>query len=106
MTYQSVVGMTINEVAAATGRKRHQVADYLRNQGFTTDRHNHRIKRAKSIAEQEDEIAQRIAAAPPSQPCWRCGCRSCEHQDGDNTFQAFGDVAKRVLSTVSVEGDA
>lgn len=72
-------GMTVADAVPIVGRPYGATRAWLIHKGY-------RLPGDVCIAptnplDIQDEIARRLAAAPPSAPCWRCGARAgCEHR--------------------------
>ncbi|SEM54772.1 hypothetical protein SAMN05192583_0584 [Sphingomonas gellani] len=75
-----LVGRRVNDVAAMLGKSRSAAKAWLNQNGFRIS--DEIVRQPKSANELQHEIATRIAAAPPSAPCFLCGAaRGCEHRE-------------------------
>lgn len=72
-------GMRIGEAAALLGIDVPTARKWVNGQGLRCQ--DNVIRRPRDPREIDDEIRARLAAAPPSAPCFRCGARgACEHR--------------------------
>lgn len=83
MTYREVSreydGWHIGDVAKSLGLPVSAARDWIRQRGMRCGDNVVSVPRLPT--DREDEINARIAAAPPSTPCFRCGARSgCGHR--------------------------
>lgn len=73
-------GMRITEVASHLGVSVRVARQRVARLGFICG--DSIVRRRRDPRELQDEIAARIAAAPPSAPCFRCGAvRGCDHRN-------------------------
>lgn len=75
-----IEGMRLDDFAALAGRSVSASRDWLTLNGYRVMDGVIRVAIDPRVV--EEEIAARIAAAPPAAPCWRCGARTCAHQAG------------------------
>lgn len=74
-----IVGQRLNDVAALLGKSRSATKAWLNHNGYRFS--DEIVRQPKPANEIQREIADRIAAAPPSAPCFRCGAaRACAHR--------------------------
>jgi uncharacterized protein YjcR len=72
-------GMRIGDAADKLGADVPTARKWVNAQGLRCK--DNVIRRVKDPREVDDEIRARLAAAPPSAPCFRCGARgACEHR--------------------------
>lgn len=73
-------GMRITEVARLLGVNVGAARQRIARLGYICG--DSVIRRRRDPRDVQDEINARIAAAPPSDPCWRCGAaRGCDHRN-------------------------
>lgn len=73
------VGKRVTDLAQLAGESEAATRGWLRSRGYTV--HGNSVRLAAHPAVTEGEIADRIAMAPVSAPCWRCGARQgCSHR--------------------------
>lgn len=76
---QQLDGMKLADAAAKLGLTPAQARAWLNSNGMRVG--DNIVRAARHPYETADAIAARIAAAPPSTPCFRCGVRAgCEHR--------------------------
>ena len=76
---QMLDGMKLADAAQALGLTPSQTRAWLNSNGMRVG--DNVVRAARHPHETADAIAARIAAAPPTAPCFRCGARAaCEHR--------------------------
>ena len=72
-------GMSFRDAYAALDKTPSAARSWLSHNGWRVA--DGKVRKVKAPGEIQDEIAARIAAAPPTFPCRRCGARAgCEHR--------------------------
>lgn len=76
--YRQYIGWHIKDVAADMGVPTWTARGRLASAALRVDTHGHGyVRETLSAYEVEDGISARLAAAPPTTPCFACGCRIC-----------------------------
>lgn len=72
-------GMLLTVAAQKLGQPDHQARIWLTKHGYRIPHDT--VRRIDHPTDIQDRIAARVATAPPSAPCFRCGARvGCEHR--------------------------